>query len=61
MKWRGVTRAQVADRLGISQTTYYAHLKDSKWSALQMVELADLLEVPVEVLYGTVDELFRSR
>lgn len=59
MQLRGVTTRDVLERLHVSRATWYSHLASGAWSARQIAALAELLEVPVDVLYGEPDDLLR--
>lgn len=59
MRHRGITAKDGFARLHVSRGTWYSHMATGAWSARQMAELADMLDVPVEVLYGDPSDLLR--
>jgi transcriptional regulator with XRE-family HTH domain len=52
---RGMTHRQVAERLGISRSTYRAKIYgDRGWTGDEVARLEDVLQVPKRSLYGLV-------
>ena len=54
-KERGMTQAELARTLGVSQQTVFAwELGDRRVSVLMLIKLAKVFEVPVEQLMGMI-------
>lgn len=61
-KDRGMTQAEVARILGVSQQTVFAYeLGDRRVSVLMMIKLADVFSVPVQELIGIVRSQLPSK
>lgn len=60
MRHRGIKAVDAYRRLHISNGTWYSHMNTGAWSARQMAELADMLDVSVEILYGNPEDLLRT-
>lgn len=54
-KERGMTQAELARTLGVSQQTVFAYeLGDRRVSVLMLIKLAKIFDVPVEELMGMI-------
>lgn len=61
MAANGKKPGEMRSLMHVSRGTWYNRMADGEWSARQMVELAKVLDTSVETLYGSPDELVRSR
>lgn len=59
MRLRGITAKEGFAQLHVSRGTWFSHMNTGAWSARQMAQLAEMLEVPIEVLYGSPEDLLR--
>lgn len=60
MRLRGITAVQAYERIHVSSGTWFSHMNTGSWSARQIAELADMLDVPIEILYGDPNDLIRT-
>lgn len=60
MVLRGVKPQEAWLRLGVSRGTWYNRMRDGEFTAYQMLQLADLFQVPLMDLFEGPDLLLRS-
>lgn len=60
MRYRGMKAKDAYAYLHMPSATWFSHMNTGAWSARHIAELADMLDVSVDVLYGDPEELLRT-
>lgn len=53
---RNITQYELADRSGVSQSTISKHLQNGDFSVVELLGIADTLEVPIKDLFEKEDK-----